>query len=1039
MRLPARTSISLKLPAAILVMVTIAVGIASALAYVQQRASLEQGARDLLRAVATGRGDRIEERLHGYAQDLTITANRAGTIRALKGFSRGWEALGSDQTEILQQLYIHDNSYPVGEKSGLDTAGDDSTWTTIHAQAHAEFRAIQQESGYLDVLMLDLEGNVIYSVKKGGDFATNVNTGQWADTGLAKAFRTAADSPIGQLAFEDFAPYGPDNGKVASFIAQPVFSRNGERVGVLAFEITAEQISRIANMAEGLGETGEVYLIGPDNLLRSHTRFSDQNLILKQEVNNEAVLRALDGQSGVVKTIGNDGADVISAYEPMQVFGQHWALIAEQDLSEVYQRSTRLALLLAASSALVILLISGLVILFARSLTRPLNRAADSMREIAAGEYDKEVPDTTRADEIGVIAKTLETMRTKLVRGKEEEYQNRFSRVAFEGSTSSIMMADKDMNITSVNPALTGILDNSKKEFQKLFPDFDAQKIVGTQMDFYHSAEVRDHVRVMLQDPENLPHTANLSIGDSRFSLNINMVQDDDGAIMGYVVEWNDVTKQYLNNAVLSAIDANQVKAEFSMEGVFLTSNERFFEMIGRTAEDLSGKQGNDVFSFNDKMAADRGAVFDRLNRGESVFGRFELPRKDGSVAIVDGGFSPVIDPSGKPLRILLLGSDVTEARRAIEASEKRRAEMEAAQAKVVEALRSGLGSLSDGDLTVKIETEFGPEYKQLRLDFNKAGDRLLDAMRGVVENADLIRGEAAEIANAADDLSSRTERQAATLEETASALDQLTSSVGSAADGAAYANEIVETARKDAEASGAVVREAVGAMSEIENSSKQISKITGVIDDIAFQTNLLALNAGVEAARAGEAGRGFAVVASEVRALAQRSSEAAREINELISASGGQVKRGVELVDQAGRALDGIVKSVSEIDQKVSEIAVSSREQSSGLAEINEAVNQLDQVTQQNAAMFEETTAASHALTREAETLTETMGRFKIGDEHHGREDNGVVVSVGTFATRQGSVHQDASAVATVGSGAAIATVSNETEPEIEDDWDDF
>uniref|UniRef100_UPI0026381C7A methyl-accepting chemotaxis protein n=1 Tax=uncultured Aliiroseovarius sp. TaxID=1658783 RepID=UPI0026381C7A len=282
--------------------------------------------------------------------------------------------------------------------------------------------------------------------------------------------------------------------------------------------------------------------------------------------------------------------------------------------------------------------------------------------------------------------------------------------------------------------------------------------------------------------------------------------------------------------------------------------------------------------------------------------------------------------------------------------------------------------------LTTRIDRAFSADYDELREDFNSAADKLMAAMRGVVENADLIRGEAAEISSAADDLSHRTERQAATLEETAAALDELTSSVRSAADGASHANEVVESARQNAEASGAVVREAVGAMGEIETSSRQISKITGVIDDIAFQTNLLALNAGVEAARAGDAGRGFAVVASEVRALAQRSSDAAREINDLISASGGHVTRGVELVDQAGAALSGIVDSVTEISRNVREIATSAREQSAGLAEINTAVNQLDQVTQQNAAMFEETTAASHALTREAEALTSTMARFETG-----------------------------------------------------------
>ena len=216
-------------------------------------------------------------------------------------------------------------------------------------------------------------------------------------------------------------------------------------------------------------------------------------------------------------------------------------------------------------------------------------------------------------------------------------------------------------------------------------------------------------------------------------------------------------------------------------------------------------------------------------------------------------------------------------------------------------------------------------------------------------------------------------------MEETAAALDELTSSVRSASTGADAASQIAGEAQSRAEEGGSVARQTVQAMAGIKTSSQEISKITSVIDDIAFQTNLLALNAGVEAARAGEAGRGFAVVATEVRALAQRSSDAAREINELITTSGEQVRQGVDLVDRTGTALSSIVDAVADITDRVSEIATSAREQATGLQEINQAVNELDSVTQQNAAMFEETTAASHALTTEADSLATAIARFRL------------------------------------------------------------
>ncbi|HWA01236.1 MAG TPA: methyl-accepting chemotaxis protein, partial [Caulobacterales bacterium] len=302
-------------------------------------------------------------------------------------------------------------------------------------------------------------------------------------------------------------------------------------------------------------------------------------------------------------------------------------------------------------------------------------------------------------------------------------------------------------------------------------------------------------------------------------------------------------------------------------------------------------------------------------------------------------------------------------------------------QALVVESLSLGLEALSKGDLTRKIDADFAPEYRKVRDDFNAAVTQLQEAMATIVANVHGIRTGASEISQAADDLSRRTEQQAASLEETAAALDEITATVRKTAEGATLANQVVAEARGQAEKSGEVVRETVSAMSAIEDSSKRISQIIGVIDEIAFQTNLLALNAGVEAARAGEAGRGFAVVASEVRALAQRSSEAAKEIKTLILASSRHVESGVDLVNRTGEALQEIVARVEQITGLVSEISASTQEQSSGLGQVNTAVNQMDQVTQQNAAMVEQSTAASHSLASEAGELAALVSHFSIGD----------------------------------------------------------
>ena len=337
-------------------------------------------------------------------------------------------------------------------------------------------------------------------------------------------------------------------------------------------------------------------------------------------------------------------------------------------------------------------------------------------------------------------------------------------------------------------------------------------------------------------------------------------------------------------------------------------------------------------------------------------------------------------------LEKLRLEADIDAAKqRASEDAKRRDAERDAAarqQVHVVDCIAIGLEKLSDGDLMFRLMSPFAAEYEKLRRDFNSTMERLQQTMRSIASNTEGVRSSAREIAAASDDLSRRTEHQAASLEQTAAALHGITETVKMTAAGAIGARDVVHMAKSDAVQSGEVIQATVQAVSGIEESSRQISNIIGVIDEIAFQTNLLALNAGVEAARAGDAGRGFAVVATEVRALAQRSAAAAKEIKTLISASSAQVATGVKLVAETGTALNRIVEQVGKLNSLISNIAASAQEQATGLAEVNSAVSQMDQVTQQNAAMVEETTAASHNLDEKASALTRLLGRFQTAED---------------------------------------------------------
>lgn len=401
------------------------------------------------------------------------------------------------------------------------------------------------------------------------------------------------------------------------------------------------------------------------------------------------------------------------------------------------------------------------------------------------------------------------------------------------------------------------------------------------------------------------------------------------------------------------------------------------------------------------------------LNRGlrQVVDETSQLANGDLNVAITGSEHRSELGDLSRALEVFKTNS--AEARRLTAEAETRRADDDerqrhemARQQRVVSDISSGLNRLAAGDLTRHIDSPaddpFPSEYEDLRNAYNAVVDQLAGIVARIGTVADSVRGGSGEINAASRDLSARAETQAATLEQSAAALNELTESVRSTAQRAASAERSSQDNRAHAETGAQVVREAVNAMKGIEHSSEQITRIIGVIDDIAFQTNLLALNAGVEAARAGDAGRGFAVVASEVRGLAQRASESAREIKTLIRESASQVETGSELVNRTGESLEEILRRAAEVSGLVADIAVAASEQASGLDEINTGVNHLDQVTQQNAAVAEETTAAATSLLQKAEELTHELSGFQTGG------DMGQVVPLAPQHKTSASVNPD-------------------------------
>ncbi|WP_444454796.1 methyl-accepting chemotaxis protein [Rhodobacter capsulatus] len=761
-------------------------------------------------------------------------------------------------------------------------------------------------------------------------------------------------------------------------------------------------LQQLKNQADGTSEIVGAQLIGP-------MRFSDRvqlEKVFKDLVDNPTNpangVIAVDANGEMIGTYTKPGVDTeamktlakeaLAAGKEMHtdndltlahlvrspngnaVLGAFVTTWSDIGVNEDIWSAQRTSIMIAAAMLLTALLGTSLALRGMISLR--LGRISTAMSSVAGGALDTSVPYTDKKDEIGHIAKSLEAFRQSLQEAEETNRQALIRGTALSATSTAIMLTNTEHEITWVNDAMVKLMRVHAAAIRARNPDFDPENMIGYRADrivdggTQIAGEMDTGARNALRIEQDL--------ASGTLVVEANPVMTANGTKIGHVAEWHDITEVRRNHAITEAIDATQLRVEFTPDGRMSAANVAMCVISQRDESQLLGTD----FSRQVRVAATGEMAFDVIKRGESVIGRIILSL-DGQELLLNGAMTPVRDREGNIRRVVTIGTDMSD----IEAREMRaqveRERNAAEQRQVVEQLRDALRHLAEGDLTQSIRTPFPGEYETLRVDYNEATSKLRDAMLLVLENSSLIRTESGGISRAAEDLSRRTEQQAATLEETAAALNELTASVKSAADRTLKANDMVALARRNTESSGLVVREAVQAMGEISESSNKISRITSVIEEISFQTNLLALNAGVEAARAGEAGRGFAVVASEVRALAQRSSEAAREIAGLISDSAGQVKRGVELVGQAGSALDGIQSSVAEIVTFMSDITASTTEQSAGLSEVNTAILQLDQVTQHNAAMFEETSAASQSLAREADGLNDTMSRFRLGTQN--------------------------------------------------------
>jgi len=673
-------------------------------------------------------------------------------------------------------------------------------------------------------------------------------------------------------------------------------------------------------------------------------------------------------------------ANLSAVIQPALVLQRSQVAVLDKLLSERIDRTKRYRSLIFSLSALAAMLAAYAVAGFYLGMRRSLDGISDAAEAIAAGRLDHMVV-VAAHDEAGQAAGAIRDMqahlRDQLTAEREIASANRRIREALDRAGAAVVVCDAERVIVYGNLAAKQLLEAGSVEFRKLLPDFDVSEIVGLPLDWLTPESA---VTQAWLDALDEPSTLAINVGERSYLLSASPVVDDEGTRSGCAVEWRDTTSELAqkkqqeleaadHKSQLAAIGRVQGVIEFDLTGRVLKANSNFLDLLGYSASELIGNQHSMLVEPNYRASPEYHQFWERLRHGEHDAGRYMRIAKGGRQVWIQASYNPIPDESGKPYKVVKYATDITEQMRDMEILRQ-----------AVEQTQKVVSAAKEGDLNQRISVDDKEgAVKELCDGINSLVDSMAEVVEHVRGAVEPITTAAREIATGSTDLSSRTEQQAASLEQTASSMEELTSTVKQNADNAIQANHLAIGAAEVAAKGGSVVGNVVETMAAINQASKKIVDIISVIDGIAFQTNILALNAAVEAARAGEQGRGFAVVAGEVRNLAQRSASAAKEIKSLIGDSVDKVTNGTQLVEQAGATMAEIVASVKRVTDIMAEISAASQEQSRGIEQVNQTIAQMEEVTQQNAALVGEAAASANSLETQAEALTTVVDRFSL------------------------------------------------------------
>ena len=472
-----KLNISKKLPIVIVSLAIVSLAVASYEAMGEAEGALETVQAEKLEAIQESRIANLTNYLGGIQEELQTIATNHMAIDGIKDLEDSFAELGFNPKQVAQKLYISDNANAAGEKHKLDYAPDGSTYSQFHKKYHPWFRQLMESRGYYDVFLLNEDGDVVYSVYKEADFATNVVNGEWKDSDLGKVFREVENKPLGTIVFTDFSPYAPSAGVPASFMATPVYEYGGEFHGAVVFQMPIDRINNIMQNAAGMGESGESYIVGADFTMRSDSRFrkeGDPTSILNTKVDTPSVREAFNGGDGTMVTNDYRGVEVVSAYGPFTFNGVTWAIMAEIDMEEVDLPIIEMQNVILITALVIALVVTGIGVFFARSITKPIANMTDVMGVLAGGNLEADIPSMDRSDEIGDMAKAVAVFKDNALEVKRLEAQQKEDEKRAEQEKRQMMLDMADDFENSVGGVVNSV-SSAATEMQS-----SAQSVSGT-------------------------------------------------------------------------------------------------------------------------------------------------------------------------------------------------------------------------------------------------------------------------------------------------------------------------------------------------------------------------------------------------------------------------------------------------------------------------------------------------------------------------------------------------------------------------------